>query len=117
MVTQALLPNLRLGTVRKIAMISSGWGSITQMDEHVYMSYGTSKVALNYAMKSLSLALQNERFVVVSLNPGWVRTDMGSQDADLEPRESATRLIKIIEALTPEQTGQFLRHTGETIAW
>lgn len=117
MVTQALLPNLKQGKTRKIAMISSGSGSITKAIEHDYMAYGSSKAALNYAMKSVSFALQNEAFVVVSLNPGWVKTDMGSQEADLTPSESAARLVRVIDALTPDQTGQFIRHTGELIPW
>ncbi|MDD3182079.1 MAG: SDR family oxidoreductase [Alphaproteobacteria bacterium] len=117
MVTQALLPNLRRGQTRKIVMISSRWGAITHMDSTIPLAYGTSKAALNAATKIISSTLQNEQFVVVTLNPGAVRTDMGSQEADLAPEESARRLVKIINALTPEQTGQFLRHTGENIAW
>jgi len=117
MVIKALLPNLRSSKTRKVAMISSGWGSITNLPDDSYMAYGSSKAALNFITKSIALTLQSEQFVVVSLNPGWVRTDMGSQDADLAPEESARRLVKIIDALTPRQTGQFLRHTGELIAW
>ncbi|HAX90713.1 MAG TPA: short-chain dehydrogenase [Rhodospirillaceae bacterium] len=117
MVTQALLPNLKQAMTRKIAMISSGSGSITKAIEHDYMAYGSSKAALNYAMKSVSFALQKDGFVVVSLNPGWVKTDMGSCDADLTPQESAARLMRVIDTLTPEQTGQFIRHTGELIPW
>ena len=117
MVTQALLSNLKQGKTRKIAMISSSWGSITTMDEEVFMGYGSSKAALNFATKSIALALQKDSFVVVSLSPGWVRTDMGSQEADLTPQESAARLMRVIDALTPEQTGHFIRHTGELIPW
>lgn len=117
MIMQALLPNLRASKTRKIAMISSGWGSITKTIEHNFMAYGSSKAALNYATKSVSFALQDENFVVVALNPGWVKTDMGSQGATLTPEESASRLIRVIDTLTPEQTGQFIRHTGELIPW
>ena len=117
MVMQALLPQLRNSKTRKIAMISSSWGSITKMAEGVPLAYGSSKAALNAATKILASTLQNERFVVVTLNPGWVRTDMGSQEASLEPQESARNLAKIIETLKPEQTGQFISHTGEIIPW
>jgi len=117
MVTQALLPNLRKGQTRKIAMMSSKDGSITHMDSHIPIAYGTSKAALNAATKILASTLQPEGFTVVAINPGWVRTDMGTQEADLSPEESASRVTRIIETLTPEQTGQFLRHTGETVAW
>jgi len=51
MITQALLPNLREGTARKVAMISSGYGSIAKMDEDTPLWYGASKAALNAATK------------------------------------------------------------------
>lgn len=117
MVTQALMPNLLAAQTRKVAMMSSGWGSITRMNSDIPFAYGTSKAALNAATKILSSALQKDEFVVVSLNPGAVKTDMGSQQADWSPEECATRLVPIIDALKPEQTGQFIRHTGEIVAW
>ena len=117
MVTQELMPNLLETQTRKVAMISSKWGSITHMNNEIPFAYGTSKAALNAATKILSSTLQKDGFVVVSLNPGSVRTDMGSQEANLEPEESAARLIRIIDALEPKQTGQFIRHTGEIVEW
>jgi NAD(P)-dependent dehydrogenase (short-subunit alcohol dehydrogenase family) len=117
MLTQGLLPHLRLGKTRNIAMISSSWGSITKMDAEVPLAYGSSKAALNAATKILASTLQKEGFVVLSLNPGWVRTDMGSSDASLEPQQSAERLVNIMKAATPEQTGQFISHTGEILPW
>lgn len=117
MVTQALLPLLRRGTVRKIAMISSRTGSIAEMSATSPLAYAASKAALNAATKIISSTLQNEQFVVVTLNPGWVRTDMGGPQANLAPEESAARLGHIIDALTPDQNGHFISHTGENIAW
>lgn len=117
MVIQALFGNLKKSNNPRIAMISSGWGSIAGMDRNVPFAYGSSKAALNAATKILSSTLQKDQIVVVTLNPGWVRTDMGSQEADLAPEESARRLVHIIDNLTIQQTGQFLRHTGENIAW
>ncbi|MGE4351506.1 MAG: SDR family oxidoreductase [Bdellovibrionales bacterium] len=117
MVTQTLLPNLRRSTTRKIAMISSRHGSITEMDKNIPLAYGTSKAALNAATKILSSALQDENFIVVTFNPGWMRTDMGGPRANLSPEASAARLVGLIDDLTPAQNGNFLRHTGETLAW
>lgn len=117
MVTQALLDPLRKGTARKIVMISSGWGSISGMTDEVPLGYGASKAALNAVTKSIALSLQKERFVVVTLSPGWVETDMGGRGADLSPDESASRLYQVVKSLKPEQNGHFLRHTGEMLAW
>lgn len=117
MVTQALLPNLRLSKTRKIAMISSRSGSIGDMVAGDLIGYRTSKAALNAATKNISIALQDEGFVVVTLNPGWVQTDMGSASASLTAAESAQHMYSLIGSLKPKQTGQFLRCTGEIIPW
>lgn len=117
MVTQALLGPLRQSSTKKIVMISSGWGSIAGMTDDVPLGYGASKAALNAVTKSIALSLQKERFVVVTLSPGWVETDMGGHGADLSPDESASRLYQVVKSITPAQNGQFLRHTGEILAW
>ena len=117
MVTQALLPLLRKGNVRKIVMISSRTGSIAEMTDTTPIAYASSKAALNAATKILASTLQTERFVVLTLNPGWVRTDMGRMNANLAPEESAARLCRVIDAATSDQNGHFISHTGENIAW
>lgn len=118
MVTQTLLPNLKKSQAPKIIMISSRTGSITELLDPNFVAYSSSKAALNASMKNVSMHLQDENFVVVSLNPGWVRTKMGGEeDANLTPDESADRLFQIINVVKPEQTGQFISYTGETLAW
>jgi len=117
MVTQAFLPHLRKGKSKRILMMSSRSGSIEHMDESVPLCYGTSKAALNAITKNISCALAKEGFITVALNPGWVATDMGGQGADWTPDACAERLLPIIEGLTPDKNGTFIRHTGEFVAW
>ena len=116
MVSQAFLPHIRRGSERKIVMISSGWASI-ELTSPGYMAYRTSKTALNAAMRNVALTLAEEKIIVVSLGPGWVKTDMGGENADISPEASARGLRKVIAALTLEQSGQFLRYTGNIVPW
>ena len=51
-------------------------------------SYSISKVALNGVTVKFARALDKEGFTVLSLHPGYVKTDMGGQGADIEVEES-----------------------------
>lgn len=118
MVAQAILPNLRKSQAPKIIMISSRTGSITELLDPNFVAYSSSKAALNAVMNNISMNLQDDNFSVVSLNPGWVRTQMGGEeDANLTPKESAEKMFDIIDVLKPEQSGTFISYTGEILAW
>jgi hypothetical protein len=54
---------------------------------------------------------------VVSFCPGWNKTDMGGAQAPLDPAVSMKQLLDVAQKLTPAQSGAYLRHTGEAIAW
>lgn len=114
--TETLMPNLRLGREKKVIMMSSSWGSISQAEPD-HFAYRSSKAALNAAMRCMALDLQKDGFVVVSLNPGWVRTRMGGKEAAFSPQESAMRLVRLVGTLRPDRTGQFFSHNGEQISW
>lgn len=117
MLSQALMPSLLKSEIKKVVMVSSRMGSIADnMDPH-YIAYSTSKTALNAATKYMGLLMQSDGFTVISINPGWVRTRMGSDAANLSPKESAARIYKVVDGLRPDQSGGFLNHTGEKIAW
>lgn len=115
-VSEALLPNLELGDQKKLIAITSRMGSIGTMDGG-FISYRTSKAALNAIMRNLSIGLQEKGIAVAVLHPGWVKTDMGSDAAPTEIAESVQGLIEQIDQLHLEHTGCCKDHTGETIPW
>jgi len=113
---ETMLPNLQRSPHAKIINITSKMGAIGEMGSGS-IAYRTSKAALNAAMRAISHDLKSKNIIIANLHPGWVKTDMGSQNAPLEPRDSVSAMRKAIATLTPEQTGQFFNYDGKIIAW
>ena len=113
---EALLDNVAASGQKKIAMMSSRLGSISE-SSGMTLPYSTSKAALNMLVKGLSAILAARRIVVVALSPGWVRTDMGGDGAPLSPEASVRGLRKVIGDLKIADSGKFLAHDGAEIPW
>ena len=78
---QLVVPRMQSRGYGRIVNISSGLGAITDMGGG-YCSYRMSKLALNGFTRMLAAELgPNSDVKVNSLDPGWVRTDMGGADA------------------------------------
>jgi len=117
-VVQDFLPLLQLARHPRILNISSRAGSIEDQHGWSYYAYGASKAALNMFTKSLANELRNDNISVVSVSPGWVRTDMGGEQAPLAAEDSAKSLVDFARKLDMQQTGTFVDRTGELqIPW
>jgi NAD(P)-dependent dehydrogenase (short-subunit alcohol dehydrogenase family) len=115
LLAQALNPHLADGA--KIVNLSSTLGSIASTSSLYSPSYAMSKAALNMATRLLSIALAERDIVVISMSPGWVRTDMGGAGAPLKPEASIASMLRVIDHLKRSDSGRFLSQTGETIPW
>jgi NAD(P)-dependent dehydrogenase (short-subunit alcohol dehydrogenase family) len=117
-VSQAFVPLLERGQRPVIVNISSESGSIGRAGRHGEFDYCMSKAALNMQTKLLHNALRARNVHVLSLHPGWVRTDMGGPNAHLEPRESARRVLGVTERHRADFDGPlFLDHEGHAWDW
>jgi len=110
LLAEALAPGARL------AVISSRMGSMGLRANPSGWLYRASKAALNSVLKDASLALAG-RALCVALHPGWVRTDMGGEGADLGVADSVATMRRTLAALTPADHGGFLNHDGQHLAW
>ncbi len=108
---------LRAGAAPRIINISSGAGSLASIDSGVPYIYSTSKAALNMLTRILAFNVRDEGIIVVSLDPGWVRTDMGGVQAHLAPEESVSSIQRVVDRLTLQDTGRFLRYDGGGVPW
>jgi NAD(P)-dependent dehydrogenase (short-subunit alcohol dehydrogenase family) len=114
-----LIPQLQASVSRgsKLAVISSRMGAIGPRTAHSGWVYRASKAALNSVLKDASLALHEKGVICLSFHPGWVRTDMGGQGADISAQESVAGMRATLSAVTPEQNGAFLNYDGTVIPW
>lgn len=115
MLAQALAPLLAKGTAPKLVLVSSVLGSLARRDAFYTASYSISKAALNMAMRVLTAPLKELGITTISVHPGWVRTEMGGEQAPLMPADSARDLLKLADGLRPEDAGRFLAHDGSEL--
>ncbi|WP_199609315.1 SDR family oxidoreductase [Flocculibacter collagenilyticus] len=117
MLCQALYPSFKKAESSKIAFLSSKMGSIADNGYGKSYIYRSSKAALNAVVKSLSIDLKDDNIFCVALHPGWVKTDMGGDDALIEVETSVKGIISVIEDLAPNHTGNFISYDGQEIPW
>ena len=72
--------------------------------------YRVSKAALNMAVSSARF--DYPKATLVSLDPGWVQTDMGGGAAPLSAEASVRGLRAVLASLTPDDNGQLIHHDG-----
>ena len=114
-VVQSLQDRLKKGG--KVALITSQMGSITDNTSGGRYGYRMSKAALNMAGASLAHDLRSREIAVALLHPGYVATDMTQYRGTIEPRESVTGLIGVLERLTLDNSGEFRNYRNELLAW
>lgn len=117
MLVQALLPNLRLGKQRKIVNVTSELGSIANATPGFSYAYNASKSALNMITARLAKDLAGEGFTVLSICPGWNKTDMGGDQAPLDPKESTKTLLATTHRFGPADSGKYIRIDGSPIPY
>lgn len=105
MTIQTLLPNIR-SAKGKIAIISSQMASATKAPGGAYI-YRASKAAVLNLGRNLATDLKQQSIAVGIYHPGWVRTEMGGDSADISVEDSAKGLSQRFDALSIQTTGCF----------
>jgi NAD(P)-dependent dehydrogenase (short-subunit alcohol dehydrogenase family) len=121
--TNALLPLLKKSDAGRIVNLSSTVGSLTvqSMENSPLaslrtLSYNASKTSLNMFTILLAEELKEFGIKVNSANPGWVKTDMGSQAAIMEIPDGARTSVQLALIDNNGPSGKFY-HLGETVSW
>lgn len=101
----------------KLAVISSRMGSMGVRHSSIGSLYRASKAALNSVLADIALDFGAKGATCVAFHPGWVKTDMGTDGADLTPEQSVSAMRATLDSLTPADNGRFLNYDGEPIPW
>lgn len=116
-------PLLRRDRRSIFASLSARVGSIGDNRLGGWISYRASKAAQNQIIRTaaIEIARTNPQAIIVALHPGTVETSLSQQFSNgkdlFTPQQSAARLMKTIDGLTPAQTGQFFAYDGSRIEW
>jgi NAD(P)-dependent dehydrogenase (short-subunit alcohol dehydrogenase family) len=112
-VIRAFYPMLAQSQRPRIVNVSSGLGSISTRESYDHFAYSISKAALNMLTRSIAFELAPKGVTTLAISPGWVRTDMGGEEATLSPEESARSLVDAINKIDLESNGHFLSREGK----
>ena len=67
--------------------------------------------------KQMSIDYQKLGVRVISISPGWVKTEMGGKEAKYEVSESVRLFISQINQLPASSNGIFMGEDGNEIPW
>ncbi|GGC86268.1 SDR family oxidoreductase [Undibacterium terreum] len=99
----------------RLAVISSRMGSISMRENPSGWLYRASKAALNSVLKDISLSVKSA--ICIAFHPGWVRTEMGGEDADISVQESADGIRSTIASRKAGDNGKFFNYDGTPLSW
>jgi NAD(P)-dependent dehydrogenase (short-subunit alcohol dehydrogenase family) len=101
-----------------IALMTSGLGSVASDFFFGGPSlYAASKAALNKLTRAFAAGLDGRKLTVLSVSPGWVKTDMGGPNAPVEIADSAKGVIDLVESKAGSGQHGFYGHDSAAIAW
>jgi NAD(P)-dependent dehydrogenase (short-subunit alcohol dehydrogenase family) len=117
MITQQYVEMLKRGLSPAVVNLSSWMASLSGKTSGGAYYYSTSKAALNMVTRALAADLRRFGITVLSIDPGWVKTDMAGKDAELTPEESVAGMMALIDRLTPAHNGGFYEYSGVLHPW
>ncbi len=112
-----LKKNMENSEIKKMVVLSSQMGSMSDNDSGGSIIYRSSKAAVNAAWKSLSIDFRDDGIAIGILHPGWVQTDMGGENAKIDTETSVRGMMDVIENLNMENSGEFRVYDGSEMAW
>lgn len=115
LVSRQFLPLLRKGSKPLIVVISSLLGSVqlgATTGRWREYAYSSSKAAVNRIIRQMQLDLAPHNVTIIGQYPGWVRTAMGGEGANLSVEDSVRRMAAGFEKLTLTDSGRIVDLDG-----
>nr|XP_056718666.1 C-factor-like [Euleptes europaea] len=131
MITKAFLPLMKTAAkqckekelscskaaIINTSTIGSSMGTPPSMKVFPVISYRCAKAALNMLTRCQALEYKKDGILCAAIHPGWVKTDMGTDKAEITAEESVRGIRKVISGLSEEHSGRFLNWQGDYVAW
>ncbi len=121
--TRSLLPLLKKSEAGRIVNLSSILGSLTLHADPKSpiagiktFAYDASKTALNAFTIHLAAELKDTGIKVNSAHPGWVKTEMGTDQAPMEIPDGAKTSVQLALLGPDGPSGRFI-HLGKELPW
>ena len=109
------LVNPRTGV---ITFMSSIMGSVETGPGMGMPLYGASKAALNHLTRTFVAELgEDARLTVLSMHPGWVKTDMGGAEAPLDVETSCRGMVEQVKRAAGQGGHRFIDYQGDPLPW
>ncbi|MFN7002717.1 MAG: SDR family NAD(P)-dependent oxidoreductase [Roseinatronobacter sp.] len=106
-----------------VAALSARVGSIGDNRAGGWHSYRASKAALNQIIRGAAIELgrSHPQTICVALHPGTVATPftekyLGRHPA-VPPDDAAANLLRVMDGLSPDQSGEFFDWAGKPVPW
>ncbi|MGW0521477.1 SDR family NAD(P)-dependent oxidoreductase [Crossiella sp. NPDC003009] len=114
---QAYAPHMIARGRGRIVCVSSGMGRLQDADGASF-AYRASKLAANSLVLSVARHFSDTTgdLAAFAYCPGWIRTEMGTEDAPHEPEPSAANLVELLTLPADRSNGRFFRGTAE-LGW
>ena len=107
---QLVLPAMRAQGYGRVVNLSSELASLSASAMGSSAAYRMSKTALNMLTRLLALELKDQPGILVNAAaPGWVRTELGGEDAPRTPEEGARTPVWLATLPADGPTGGFFR--------
>ena len=112
---RAFVPGMRQRGYGRVVNVSSESGQLSTMGGYT-AAYAISKTALN-GLTRVVAAEAGQAVKVNAVCPGWVRTDMGGPNADVDVGTSIAGLRRVISDAPAFPGGCFYDYRGQSLAW
>jgi NAD(P)-dependent dehydrogenase (short-subunit alcohol dehydrogenase family) len=95
---------------------AEGFGQLSvRPARRFWETYRTSKAALN--MGARSFANRHTKHPVLSIAPGWVRTDMGGPSATFDVKTSCRNVANAIAQHASKTGHRYVNYDGTELPW
>jgi NAD(P)-dependent dehydrogenase (short-subunit alcohol dehydrogenase family) len=124
MMTNALSPlravtslHDRLKPGGAVAVMSSNLASISNNVTGKWEVYRASKASLNTFIRSYAARHPDDTLTYLCISPGWVRTDMGGDNAPLDVATSVQGIVNTVQARKGSAGVHYIDYLNAPIQW